>query len=119
MEPLENVTRSTAMAALDAYWLQQQVLATNIANQTTPGYKAQTVDFAAFLGQLDETAHAAGGDLRSIDALRPQLLTTEDDVQLDVQVAELTKNSLQYQAVLTALTRFEALNRAAITGNGA
>jgi flagellar basal-body rod protein FlgB len=119
VEPLDNVTRSTALAALDGYWLQQQVLASNIANQATPGYKAQTVDFERYLGELDAAVKAAGGDTRVIDDLRPQLLTTSEDVQLDAQIAELTKNSLQYQAVLTALTRLQSLNRIAVGGNAA
>jgi flagellar basal-body rod protein FlgB len=120
VEALETVTRSTALAALDAYWLQQQVLASNIANQATPGYKAQTVDFERYLGQLDAAVRAASdGGTDAIDALRPQLRTTGEDVQLDAQIAEITKNSLQYQAVLTALTRLQSLNRIAVGGNAA
>lgn len=119
MEAIDSVTRQAALAVLDAYWMQQKVLASNIANHATPGYKAHTVDFDGYLTSLESAmnSRATGADENAIERLAlPTIRVTDADVQLDSQAAEIAKNSLQYQAVLTAVSRLQSLNRVAVTG---
>ncbi|MGH6884111.1 MAG: flagellar basal body rod protein FlgB [Hypericibacter sp.] len=122
MEALGSVTKAAALSVLDASWLQQKVLASNIANQGTPGYEALTVDFRSFLAELEGAVSSAGSadDRKSaIDAIGARVVSTGKQVELDSQAAELAKNSLQYQAVLTSLMRLQSLNRIAVSGGAA
>ena len=43
--------------ALDASWLRNETIANNIANQSTPGYKREDVDFE---GALKQALQASG-----------------------------------------------------------
>lgn len=53
-------TRSTqaAQAGLDSLWLQTKVIANNIANMETPGFKAERVSFSQVLGKATQDLQA-------------------------------------------------------------
>ena len=70
----------------------------------------------------DAMAAGASGDelqelVAGIKAGEAPITTTGEPVALDREVGELMKNTLQYQAVLTALGRLGSLNKIAIGGN--
>lgn len=108
-ETLEAVTLRAAMLALDAAMLRQQAHAVNIANAANNAHHNVAV---AFENQLER----ARTDLRergsigaaSLDGVSPELVlsATPGMVRLDEEMAAMAQNSLAYQAVSTALSRY-------------
>ncbi|CAM3018317.1 flagellar basal body rod protein FlgB [Pseudoalteromonas distincta] len=107
-----------------------EVLAANIANADTPGYKAKDIDFATALKtakshQLGGNTmvrtndkHIAGGT-RSVGGSElfrtPNQTDTGDGNSVDIQVERnlYTQNAMEYQASLQFLTgKFKGLNKA-------
>ena len=96
--------------ALNLHAYRQQLIASNIANADTPGYKARDVDFAAAL----KTAEAAHGHARSptrgsegvplgTDVLFRSAVQRSVDgntVDLDVERAQFAENAVRYEAQL-------------------
>lgn len=84
-----------------------KILASNIANENTPGYQARDVDFAATLRQTQ--ADEAGGlalDTGSTDAMyRVPYHPSQDGntVELGVEQAEFSQNASDFQTSLTFL----------------
>ncbi len=102
---------------------RHNVLAGNIANLDTPGYKARDLSTVVFQERLKEAIEArnspesegnafASSDLFSADDPAMHLedafdtILRHDDgkVNLEQQVAELTKNQMQYNTALAVLT---------------
>jgi flagellar basal-body rod protein FlgB len=107
--------------ALDAYALRQRVLASNVANITTTGYKSQTVSFEDQLakaasglavgGAQTEGGHVAFGTGQSISEIQPRVYDASEDrpegsnamasgfndVDIDNEMAELAKNQIRFK----------------------
>lgn len=119
---ISGITRELAMVALDGLSLRHQAIASNIANRDTPGYSRLTVEFEAQLASI-LSAHDAGV---SDGATRSNLNqaagglhlspAAEPEVRLDTEMGDLTRNTLQYQALLTALQRVGSMTHNAISG---
>jgi flagellar basal-body rod protein FlgB len=114
--------------ALDGAWQRHEVLANNIANAETPGYKRVDLDFRSVLAET----RSAG---------RPQFLTTDsrhlmptrepqpfqigqdqssitpdgNSVDIDREMGEVSTNALYYSAVSSQLNAYLSLLRKAIT----
>ena len=107
-----------------------EVLATNIANADTPGYKAKDIDFASALKAARSTQqsgnsmvttnekHIAGGT-RSVGGSElfrnPNQGDIGDGNSVDIQVERnlYTQNAMEYQASLQFLSsKFRGLNKA-------
>ena len=95
--------------ALNLHAQRQQLIASNIANADTPGYKARDVDFAATLKTaLAEQAAAARPGARKPDAgprtadllYRSTVQRSVDGntVDLDVARAQFAENAVRYEA---------------------
>lgn len=120
---LESVTKDLAVTVLDALLLRHRVIAANIANHSSEGFRAMRLEFEAHLDPVRQ-ALAAGSDDNAVRALLEQtkaqtaLAPAPGDgvVRLDEEMAELAKNTLQYQALLTAMGKLGALKRLAVTG---
>ena len=108
-----------------------EVLANNLANADTPGFKARDIDFKAVLGgqmnsqgmgkslemQTTNGQHLPHGQLGGPDALlyRTPSQPSMDGNTVDTQeeMAEFMKNTLQYQSSFQFLSgRFKSLNNA-------
>jgi flagellar basal-body rod protein FlgB len=107
-----------------------EILASNIANADTPGYKAKDIDFAqafkaAKSGQergnnmvRTDSNHIAGGTKLTggLELFRnPNQTDTGDGNSVDVQVERnlYVQNSLEYQASLQFLSgKFKSLKKA-------
>lgn len=103
-------------AALNLRAARQELLASNVANADTPGYKARDVDFAAALrnalaGTAEDMpvvqtspAHLAGNSGESIMGspvmYRRPLQPSADGntVDMDVERAQFADNALRYEA---------------------
>ena len=90
---------------LDLAALRQRVIQANIANLNTPGYKARKVAFDAFLGEQTILE-------------RTDTVEREDgnNVVLEVEDADMQKNSLVFRLFLEALSGKVRQMRTAISG---
>jgi flagellar basal-body rod protein FlgB len=113
--------RSTAVAdatqsigilqfALDAVVQQQQTIANNIANQSTPGFQAAQVNFQSSLAQALQN----GGSASAVST--PEGLasgTNGNNVSLANEMTLMVQNSLENQTVANALSgQFTILSNA-------
>ena len=113
-----------------------EMLASNIANADTPGYKAKDIDFAGAL-KAAKAGQRSGNDMVRTDAKHlsggtkmtnanelyrlPNQADTGDGNSVDIQVERnlYTKNALEYQASLQFLSgKFSGLKKA-LGGQGA
>ncbi|WP_378957112.1 flagellar basal body rod protein FlgB [Pelosinus sp. sgz500959] len=107
--------------ALSASSLRQKVISNNIANVNTPGYKKSEVSFE------DMLQNAIGGDKLPMvktnerhlgmgkDSIpNPQINTMSNtsirtdgnNVDIDVEMADLAKNSIYYNAVVQQISNY-------------
>ncbi|MBI1859993.1 MAG: flagellar basal body rod protein FlgB [Deltaproteobacteria bacterium] len=112
---------------MDLSLVRHAVISDNIANAETPTFKARRVEFESELQKAVELGegggHAQENDISSVqprvfeDALseRGQDLNTVD---MDREMADLTKNDLKYSAATQLISRKFALLKYAITGGG-
>jgi flagellar basal-body rod protein FlgB len=120
--------------ALGLRALRQQILASNIANADTPGYKARDIDFVKSLqdavagrttaGELTKTvsahmaspqsAAAASGPLLYRQVVQPSL--DGNTVDMDVERAQFAENAVRYEANLMFLNSQLKSMLAAIQG---
>lgn len=89
--------------------LRHRVIAQNVANVNTPGYRRREVAFG------DELARATGGGPTVVVADGPERVDG-NTVDIDREMNDLVKNALLYQAAAQVLTARLGLQRAAITG---
>lgn len=105
---------------LDMRTRRHQVLASNIANADTPGYKARDFDFESAMknaqagrvsGGAIEVARTTSGHISGVGsggagdlAFRKEIQSSVDGntVDMDVERSQIAENALQYQ-VLTQL----------------
>jgi flagellar basal-body rod protein FlgB len=109
--------------AIDVYEARHNVLAENIANSETPGYRARDIEFADQLAAaLSGPAAGAPGDPASVQPATPHLEPTIDrdaavkpdgnSVALDTQVGRLADNAFKIQALTQILSaRYQGLKR--------
>jgi flagellar basal-body rod protein FlgB len=106
MSLVDPVTLELVTKALDAAGLRQAVLAQNIANANVAGYKPARVSFedqlAQVRGALNRGESVSSAELANVGAI-VQPDDTAGDVELDSQVAAMSQNALQYQALLKAI----------------
>lgn len=121
--------------ALDLRAQRQQLLAANIANADTPGYKAVDLDFAAayraaLAGQppaalplkTEQPRHLPGTTAQPTDGFVGYQAGNAarldgNTVDMNREQAAFQKNSIQYEADLTFLTGKIKTLMSAITGN--
>jgi flagellar basal-body rod protein FlgB len=111
-QPLEALTTAALSAAMDLASARHAAIASNIANAHTEGYVPLRVDFAAHLADARATLSERGRlELRDLEALRspPPMEPAEGGgdprVQLDVEMTQLARNAVQFQALAQALSR--------------
>lgn len=118
MSLIDSSTVGLVSLALDASALRQRAIAHNIANAHTPGYQRIGVSFEQRLGALRDMTRA--GDAPALSSLRDFRPALElvgapgDAVPLDMEVAALSENTLQQQALLKMLNKHLALLSSAI-----
>lgn len=104
--------------AADAAWLRNETIANNIANQSTPGYKRQDVDFE---GALKKALQSSG--YRTMDEkvanIRTSLLDVDtytdhadysyrldgNNVDPETEYAELASNQIRYQELIDSVNQ--------------
>ncbi len=115
-----DVSSLTAKAALNGISLRQQAISRNIANIDTPGYEAVTVDFQGTLDRLvnnnillpletTNVAHLTTAESKPLlsTSLRPggSLRADQNNVDIDVEMADMSEAGIQYQAISQAISK--------------
>ena len=131
-----NQTHVLLNKAMDVGTLRNDVIADNIANVDTPGFKRREVIFEEKMKKaLEGTTVQLGLNLTnsrhiqiegSIPDFEPEVRVLEDltfrndenNVDIDNEMAKMTKNKINYDAVSRSMSNEIRLLRMAITGRG-
>lgn len=128
---LDSPVLTLLQNGLDASSLRQRVLANNIANVDTPGFKRSDVDFsrifASALGQgndlsLKETSSQdlpgvlASSQTGVIQDQSTSLRNDGNNVDIDQEMADVANNGLYYDSLTQAISSQLGLLRMAIQG---
>jgi flagellar basal-body rod protein FlgB len=105
--------------AMQGSLLRQQVLANNIANANTPGFQRSDVNFQSALAQAFSSAGSpTPGQIQQL-SFQPQtdssgaMQVDGNTVDINTEMADLSQNSLDYQALESVLgTRMSILKTA-------
>lgn len=108
--------------ALDAAWLRNETISNNIANVNTPGFKKSYVRFEELLAdsvnkfqisgiKKDDKFLPVGKDTQT--AVAPEIVQESfttmrrdgNNVDIDVEMAELAKNSIKYNALIAQMSK--------------
>ncbi len=88
--------------AVDGVSLQQQTTANNIANDETPNYTAQDVNFEQSLQSAMESP--SGGTAQSVVANSTRAASTNgNNVDLPTEMTSATQETMQYQSLVELL----------------
>ncbi|MDD2585264.1 MAG: flagellar basal body rod protein FlgB [Syntrophomonadaceae bacterium] len=126
--------------SMDAAWLKNEVIADNMTNVDTPGFKRSEVIFEEKLKKVlynstkdvkliktdSKHIHKKEKDLADIDNIKPEIRTInnlsyrndENNVDIDVEAAKMTKNKIYYDTLAQGMSNEIRLLRMAITGRG-
>lgn len=117
----EAITVEMARLALDAASLRHQAIAHNIANANSPGFAPVRVSFEDQMGAARAALRAGAPVEHAMLAGVQPLLSrgapagdADRTALLDVEVADMAQNTVQYEALLKALGKHMAILGAAI-----
>jgi flagellar basal-body rod protein FlgB len=100
-------------AALDGIAMRQRVIADNIANVDTPGFRATTVDFESSLRAAIATGDPSAVDVTALPTHTP-VGANDNNVDLRKETLAAVQSQFQYQMVSRAASeRFELLRTVA------
>lgn len=103
--------------AADASWTRESLIANNIANADTPGYKRQDIDFqTALKNELGRYKYTSlDRKIKNVDLtqLNPEVYTDSanysyrldgNNVDIDTEQVELASEQIKYQALTTSIS---------------
>jgi flagellar basal-body rod protein FlgB len=91
------------------------ILASNIANASTPGYKAKDIDFQAAMAAADNPGSTVDGAIDGATKYRVPLQPSQDGntVELATEQTAFAENAVAYQTTLSFLNgRISQITRA-------
>ncbi len=102
--------------AADASWTRNDILANNIANVDTPGYKRKDVQFETYLSNAVAGTDSLDETISNIDLNELNCTTYTDQVNLsyrfdgnnvdiNTENVELAKNQLKYYTLMNSMTQ--------------
>ncbi len=129
---IDDKTTQALAASLKYRQMRQELIASNIANAETPGYKAKRIDFEEALARALDTdeqqtlkttnskhVNVGGGGFNN---LQPEI--TEDSngivspdgntVDRDLEMADMAENKIMYDASVTLLNKKLGLMKYAV-----
>jgi len=118
-----DLTTLALSKGLDGAGTRHKAIAGNIANVETPGYIRQDVSFEDQLKQALQSPDERLAE-RSLQAVEPKTqsdMTTPvgpngNNVSIDKEMAELTKNSLQYETMVQLMNMKISMLQTSISG---
>ncbi len=130
---IDDKTMQALAASLKYRQLRQELIASNIANAETPGYKAKKIDFEEALARALDTDdemkmkvtdgkhfNVGNGGFKN---LQPEIVETDDGivsqdgntVDRDKELAEMAENKIMYDASVQLLNKKLGLLKYAIS----
>lgn len=108
MTGIWDITSIALEKSLEATQLRQSVLANNIANQTTPGFKRSDVSFADQLSQA-----VAANDPAAAESVQPQVVQDNsstmsadgNNVNLETEMSDMSENQIQSSMLTDLLSK--------------
>lgn len=104
---------------LSVLWQKQQIIAQNIANADTPDYNCKYLDFAGILREKLRSNGTVDTELNLVQRLFIDRVTDDqpdgNNVDSDVQQAELAKAQIQYDALINSMNGNFSRVRTAMT----
>jgi flagellar basal-body rod protein FlgB len=102
--------------AADASWKRNEVIANNIANVDTPGYKRKDVQFesylmSALLGDNSLDKRVGDADLEALDATvytdnaNLSYRLDGNNVDIDTESTNLAQNQIRYYSLMDSMTQ--------------
>jgi flagellar basal-body rod protein FlgB len=132
---IDRISKKTLMTekALDAAWMRNETISNNIANVNTPGFKKSYVKFEELLSDAADKFQISGikKDARFLPigkdtalTVSPEIVVEEftsmrrdgNNVDVDVEMAELAKNTIKYNALISQLSKEFSKIKLAING---
>jgi flagellar basal-body rod protein FlgB len=112
--------------SLDFLWQKQKVIMNNIANNDTPGFKAQYVTFeeelrGRLLSNVGKTSsqmrnEIINANIRVRDTKAESTRLDGNNVNMDVESVEMARTTLQYEYLVKAFNSDYTRLRTAIKG---
>jgi len=127
IDDIGGVTAQLVKAALDVASLRHEVIANNIANANTQGFKPKKVGFEEYLkeaalGINDQQLSIEQSDIAQIlqNVMDGQTIETsgESKVELDMEMTKLSENVIRYKALLEGLGKRGDIIKMAISEQG-
>ncbi|MDR0992889.1 MAG: flagellar basal body rod protein FlgB [Ruminococcus sp.] len=131
MALFDSTIHNLTEQSLDAAWYKQQVIANNIANIQTPGYKARNVEFSVALeeqmakgrgrNEASKTANGRGASRHNGIAVTTGVSTGTrqvldgNNVDIEAERAKLIDTQYQYAALIDSLNAEYKQIRSALT----
>lgn len=129
IDEIGGTTSSLVILALDAAIQRHSLIANNIANVNTEGFRGQSLSFDALMSQLNV------GQLRNTaedESLKQDIAQAKEalmdgnfveegvnsKVALDEQMAQLSENVIRYRALLEGLSKRSSIINMAISLQG-
>ena len=119
-QPLEAITTAALSIGLEVASRRHQAIAANIANAGTEGYTPVRISFEAHLDEARQVLRDKGSvDAFALAGVRTEIEPALDaegrpaQVQIDVEMAEMARNAVQYQALTQGLSRHLSILAAA------
>ena len=108
-------------AGLRAAGLRQTVIANNIANMATPGFRRNTLPFEKVFAEAIARGKPIDHKALLEHIVQPRTEALNDfgnDVQIDTEIGELIKNSMLYKTYVRLLNRmYRQMELAMTAGN--
>lgn len=117
-----DITIDFVRTSLDLHSARNQLIAANLANRDSTGFRPSRLDFESVLGSLaDDFAHGASpSSIRSSleDARRTASpVPNGDTVQVDDELALMQMNLISYEALVVALGKLGSMKHMALVGS--
>jgi flagellar basal-body rod protein FlgB len=120
--PAEAVTSQLLRMALNAATMRHTAIANNIANVNTAGYAPVSVNFEqqldavrSALGRGDEISSSMLSGVQPVLTRGAPLADTDRDALLDIDIANLAQNTVQFDALLKAMGKHMSILLSAVT----
>jgi flagellar basal-body rod protein FlgB len=116
--PIIDSTTQGLAAAMTLHQRRQEILAANVANVDTPGFRSHDLDFKKALGEAFDAA-TEQREAQPATVLEDDTMPAKADgntVDLDLEMTKLGANGGRYVALAKILGKRVALLRQAIEG---
>ena len=118
---MDNTSFSILQKSLDATWYKQKIISQNIANDSTPGYKAKTVNFGLVLKDKCKCSYHPGEQESGIELTttvteeqNTQQTLDGNNVDIEKEATALADAQLQYSTLIDKMNNEFSMIRTAI-----